>query len=134
MKLVRAGRSIQLISNETHFVHGSIGMLNVVDDSSTPTIEEREDPVRALALSEPLSQSWSRLDSTFRECYALRSISPQHVDTTFCVSDAPLWLRTTLFKHDDDSMIHSTWMSFVKIFQRWTHELVQLSLQRKLWR
>ena len=65
--------------------------------------EEREEHVRPLALSEPLSslgRGWIQLSENF---YALRSISPQHVDTTFCVSDALLWLRTTLVKHDDDT-------------------------------
>lgn len=50
--------------------------------------EEREEHVRALALSEPLSslgRGWIRLSENV---YALCSISPQHVDTTFCVSDA----------------------------------------------
>ena len=52
-------------------MHGSIGMLNVVDDSSTPTIEEREDPVRALALSEPLSslrRGWIQLSENVMHC------------------------------------------------------------------
>ena len=104
IKLVRAGRSIPVnFKRNSLCAHGSIRVLNVVDDSSTPTIEEREEHVRALALSEPLSslgRGWIQLSENV---YALRSISPQHVDTTFCVSDALLWLRTTLFKHDDDT-------------------------------
>ena len=104
MKLVRAGRSIPVhFKRNSLCAHGSIRMLNVVDDSSTPTVQERKEHVRALALSEPLSslgRGWIQLSENV---YALRSISPQHVDTTFCVSDALLWLRTTLVKHDDDT-------------------------------
>jgi len=76
-------------------------MLNVVDASSTPSAQERKEHVMALALSEPLAslgRGWIQLSENV---YALRSISPQHVDTTFCVSDALLWLRTTLVKYDD---------------------------------
>ena len=104
MKLVRAGRSIPVhFKRNSLCAHGSIRMLNVVDDSSTPTAAEREEHVRALALSEPLSslgRGWIQLSENV---YALRSISPQHVDTIFCISDAVLWLRTTLVKHDDDT-------------------------------
>ena len=104
MKLVRAGRSIPVhFKRNSLCAHGSIRMLNVVDDSSTPTAQECKEHVRALALSEPLSslgRGWIQLSENV---YALRSISPQHVDTTFCVSDALLWLRTTLVKHDDDT-------------------------------
>ena len=104
MTLVRAGKSIPVhFKRNSLCAHGSIRMLNVVDDSSTPTAQECKEHVRALALSEPLSslgRGWIRLSENV---YALRSISPQHVDTTFCVSDALLWLRTTLVKHDDDT-------------------------------
>ena len=33
--------------------------------------------------------------------FGLRSISPNHVDTTYCPSSGLLWLRTTLIKGDD---------------------------------
>ena len=98
MTLVRAGRSIPVhFKRNSLCAHGSIRMLNVVDASSTPSAQERKEHVMALALSEPLAslgRGWIQLSENV---YALRSISPQHVDTTFCVSDALLWLRTTCF-------------------------------------
>ena len=104
VKLVRGNRYIPAhFKRNSLCAHGSIRMLTVVDDSSTSSTLEREEHVRALALSEPLSnlgRSWIRLSENV---FALRSISPQHVDTTFCISDALLWLRTTLVKHDDNT-------------------------------
>ena len=136
MKRVRAGRSIPVhVKRNSLCAHGSIRVLNVVYDSSMPTAAECEGHVRALALSEPLSnlgRGWIQLSEKVYAIYALRSISPQHVDTTFCLSDALLWLRTTLVTHDDNSW--HLGMSFVKAFQKWTQESAQLSLQRELWR
>ena len=57
--------------------------------------------VRALTLGRALTgmgQGWIQLSENV---FGLRSISPNHVDTTYCPSSGLLWLRTTLIKGDD---------------------------------
>ena len=57
--------------------------------------------VRSVVLGESLSglqRGWIRLSDSV---YGLRSVSPQHVDTTYCPSETLLWLRTTLVRFAD---------------------------------
>ena len=57
--------------------------------------------LRALTLgraSEGMGRGWIKLSDTV---YGLRSMSPNHVDTTYCPSEGLLWLRTTLIKFED---------------------------------
>ena len=45
-----------------------------------------------------LQRGWIRLTDSV---YGLRSVSPQHVDTTFCPSESLMWRRTTLVRFAD---------------------------------
>ena len=73
MKLVRGNRCIPVhFKRNSLCAHGSIRMLNVVDDSSTSSTVEREEHMRPLPLSEPLSnlgRGWIQLSENV---YALR--------------------------------------------------------------
>ena len=69
---------------------------SISSDSTLPDVH-----VRALTLSSTLSSMASGWNRIGVDTYALRSISPQHVDTTLCPHDSLLWLRTTLIQYED---------------------------------
>ena len=76
-----------------------------VDNPSSPSSSschvQSAEHVRALTLGRALTgmgQGWIKLSDNV---YGLRSISPNHVDTTYCPSEGLLWLRTTLIKGND---------------------------------
>ena len=75
VKLVRGNRCTPVhFKRNSLCAHGSIRMLNVVGDSSTSSTAEREEHVRALALSEPLFKLGRGWVQIFRECFhGLRS-------------------------------------------------------------
>ena len=90
MSLARNGKSIPVhFKRNSLCAHGVIRMLSGVENNSTSY-------VRSVVLGESLSglqRGWIRLSDSV---YGLRSVSPQHVDTTYCPSETLLWLRTTL--------------------------------------
>ena len=85
---------------------GVIRMLTENTDVSSSTSSssgqvQSAEHVRALTLCRALTgmgQGWIQLSENV---FGLRSISPNHVDTTYCPSSGLLWLCTTLIKGDD---------------------------------
>lgn len=97
--------------------------------SSTPATSHVEH-VRAVALGHRLSslgRGWIKIGASV---YALRSNSPQHVDTSYCPSETLMWLRTTLIRLQD-----GTWQ--LEEFRQgvfWLHWLHPFNLINVSWR
>ena len=95
MSLARNGKSIPVhFKRNSLCAHGVIRMLSGVENNSTSH-------VRSVVLGETpsgLQRCWIRLSDSV---YGLRSVSPQHVDTTYCPSETLLWFRTTLVRFAD---------------------------------
>ena len=95
MFLVRNGKSIPV-----HFKRNSLcahGVLRMLSNMDSNPVEH----VREVVLGESiagLQRGWIRLSDSV---YGLRSVSPQHVDTTYCPSETLMWRRTTLVRFAD---------------------------------
>ena len=95
MFLVRNGKSIPV-----HFKRNSLcahGVIRMLSNMESNPVEH----VRAVVLGESLAglqRGWIRLSDSV---YGLRSVSPQHVDTTYCPSESLMWLRTPLVRFAD---------------------------------
>ena len=107
MNLVRKHRHIPVhFKRNSLCATGVIRMLRENTDVSSSTSSssfqvQSAGHVRALTLGRALTgmgQGWIQLSENV---FGLRSISPNHVDTTYCPSSGLLWLRTTLIKGDD---------------------------------
>ena len=108
MELVRKQRHIPVhFKRNSLCATGVIRMLsenNEITSPSSPSSGQVDtaEHVRALTLGRALTglgRGWIKLSD---HVYALRSTSPNHVDTTYCPSEGLLWLRTTLIRCDDD--------------------------------
>ena len=99
--LVRNGKGIPV-----HFKGNSLcehGVIRMLSNMESNPVEH----VRAVVLGESLAglqRGWIRLSDSV---YGLRSVSPQHVDTTYCPSESLMWLGTTWVRFAD-----CTWESW----------------------
>ena len=108
--LLRAGWSLQHLNDElylmkghkkipVHFRRNSLcvsGQISLMSKKEEPKISN----IRVLTLQPVLSQLAAGWNEITPDLFAIKTVAPRHVDTTFCPSREATWLRTTLVLRD----------------------------------
>ena len=112
VKLLKAGWDFQRVDGVLHlckdghgfplyyrknslYTQGVISKVSEVETNDKAVVVESVNAIRLTGLS-GLVPGWNKLND---DVWALRSNSPQCVDTTLCPSAVLMWLRTTLVKY-----------------------------------